>query len=154
MWLRSFSTKSYLYTLPYAFERFEFSQPNRWWSKSTCPNSRIYWSYDHCLKNDLLLSPIRFPNIHHMEIILPLNKKFQFVISILNHLISLNVRLSRENIQYQLNQLHLRLYLLMINCWHLVELADSKLTSISIRRLIRSNPFSCNYLRKIQVPRD
>jgi hypothetical protein len=64
-----------LYTLPYAFDTFDYINPI--YSKSTCPNKTDYWSYNHvhtlCVvppekKQDIFDFPVRLHNIRHLTV--------------------------------------------------------------------------------------
>ncbi len=132
-----------LYTLPYAFNDFNFT--NELYSKSTCPNKKDFWSYDHVKnlqyernisKNDF---PIQFSNISHLEIILPFNENFFSNIPSLDHLISLDVTLLPGDSVYNQLQILLnrasRLYLLRFSHLSDLEMILFKITNPSIRRL-------------------
>jgi hypothetical protein len=64
-----------LYNLPYFQNFFDYSEINR--SKSTCPDDKDYWSYEHVhglqLTNINFIKyvsqyPIRFPNLQHLHL--------------------------------------------------------------------------------------
>ncbi|CAF0925038.1 unnamed protein product [Rotaria sp. Silwood1] len=134
-----------LYTLPYAFNDFNFI--NESCSKSTCPNEEDYLFYNQVqnlqhesnISNNFEYFPIKFLNISHLEIILPFNEKFLFNIPSLNHLISLDVTLLPEDSVY--NQLQLLLnrapYLHLLRFSHVsdLEIILFKFQNTSIRRL-------------------
>jgi hypothetical protein len=134
-----------LYTLPYAFKDFHFT--NELYSKSTCSNKENFWSYNHVktlqyegnLSNNLQYFPIQFPNISHLEIILPFNDKFLSNIPLLNHLISLDVTLlPGDFVYYQLQTLLNRaphLYLLRFSHLSDLEMILFQITNSSIHRL-------------------
>ncbi|CAF3675001.1 unnamed protein product [Adineta steineri] len=86
-----------LYTLPYAFDNFQFSSPIV--SQSTIPYDNNSRSYD-CVHNLMykprlyyLSSPphIQFFNIQHLSIEFPVTAHFWSIIPKLDHLISLDV---------------------------------------------------------------
>ncbi|CAF1504007.1 unnamed protein product [Adineta steineri] len=90
----------YVYTLPYIFEDFPFLFLNKGIQfESTCPDDDAYLSYDHtrhlCYYSYLLfnnaLFRIRFSNLHHLSVELPLSDCFRAIFPKLNHLISLDV---------------------------------------------------------------
>jgi hypothetical protein len=104
-----------LYTLPYAFDTFDYS--NKCCTKSTCLDERQYWSYD-CVKifghsnniENILLDSFsllraRFPNIHHLQINLPFDDIFWLRFFPLNHLITVNISLYKYSGYYQLQTL-------------------------------------------------
>ena len=134
-----------LYTLPYAFNDFNFL--NEFHSKSTCYNEKDYWSYNHVnilqhesnLSNNFIYLPIRFLNISHLEIILPFNEKFLSNILSLDHLYSLDVTLlPGDSVYYQLQTLlNLASNLHLLRFSHLsdFEMMLFKIFNKSIRRL-------------------
>ncbi|UJR20044.1 hypothetical protein I4U23_023178 [Adineta vaga] len=78
-----------LYTLPYAFCSSEdVTQLNC--HKSTCPDDKIYNSYDHIyfLKYipQLQSLPFLFPNIRHLSITLPIDDRLHSIIPNLNNI--------------------------------------------------------------------
>jgi hypothetical protein len=134
-----------LYTLPYAFNDFNFI--NEFHSKSTCLHEEDYWSYDRIeilqhesnLSNNFVYIPICFPNISHLEIILPFNEKFLSNIPSLDHLKSLDVTLlPGDSVYYQLQTLLNRasnLHLLRFSHLSDFEMILFKICNTSIRRL-------------------
>jgi hypothetical protein len=138
------SSSIYLYSLPYTFKDFSldcFTQ-----LKSTCPDDKDYLYYNHV--NDLryktlpnqtfVLSPIRFGNINHLSIELPLHENFWSMIPTLDQITSLDVTIDHhDNAQSELQSLidripHLSsLRFIFFRLFTLV----SELRSISIRRL-------------------
>ncbi|CAF4239121.1 unnamed protein product [Rotaria sordida] len=134
-----------LYTLPYAFNDFHFI--NESYSKSTCPNEEDYWLYnqvqilqhENSISNNFEYFPIQFPNISHLEIILPFNEKFLSNIPSLNHLISLDVTLLPGDSVYNQLQLLLNraphLHLLRFSHVSDLEIILFKIHNRSIRRL-------------------
>ncbi|CAF1428295.1 unnamed protein product [Rotaria sordida] len=103
-----------LYTLPYVFDTFVFYDILK--SKYTCPYENHYWSYKrvNCLQymiyntntiNYLNSLPIQFPNIQHLKISIPFDDKFWSYIPSLHRLTTLEVILSENYTQYQLQTL-------------------------------------------------
>jgi hypothetical protein len=91
-----------LYTLPYAFDAFDYS--NKCCTKSTCFDEGKYWSYNHVrifghgnnenpLFDNFSLLRVRFPNIRHLHISLLFDDQFWSRFPSLNCLTSLNVSL-------------------------------------------------------------
>jgi hypothetical protein len=136
-----------LYTLPYAFDTFDYS--NKCCTKSTCLNEGQYWSYD-CVQifghgnveNTLLdgfsLLRARFPNIHHLHISLPFDDRFWLRFFSLNHLKSLSISLYKYSSYCQLQTLFDQapcLYSLKVESFVGLSTKLFELTSKSIRRL-------------------
>lgn len=98
----SFNNLVYLYSLPYTFKAFHFDYSTRF--ESTCPDDRNYLFYNHV--NDLrysdflneksVLSSIRFSNINHLSITLPINENIWSVISKQNCITSLDVLINEQ----------------------------------------------------------
>ena len=136
-----------LYTLPYAFDTFDYS--NKCCTKSTCSDERQYWSYDRvktfghsCVENTIFdtfsLLRARFPNIHHLHINLPFDDQFWSRLTSLNHLTSLNVSLYKYSGYCQLQTLFDQapcLYSLKVEDFVGSNAKLFELTSTSIRRL-------------------
>lgn len=136
-----------LYTLPYAFDIFDYS--NKSCTKSTCLNERQYWSYNcvqifgHSSSGNILLDNFsllraRFPNISYLQLNLPFDDMFWLRFLSLNHLISINISVYKYSGYIQLQTLFDQspcLYSLKIESFicSLVKLFE--LTSQSIRRL-------------------
>jgi hypothetical protein len=134
-----------LYTLPYAFNDFHFTNESS--SKSTLPNEEDYWLYNRVqilqLENNKLNSflsfSIQFPNISHLDIILPFNTNFLFNIPSLNHLKSLDITLlsgdsAYDQLQFLINRAP-HLHLLRFSHLFDLEMMLFKITNPSIRRL-------------------
>ncbi|CAF3217617.1 unnamed protein product [Rotaria sp. Silwood2] len=138
-------SQAILYTLPYAFHDFHFI--NESCSKSTCPNEEDYWCYnqvqilqhENSISDNFEYFPIQFPNISHLEIILPFNEKLLSNIPSLDHLISLDVTLLPGDSVYNQLQLLLnrapRLHLLRFSHVSDLEIILFKIQNTSIRRL-------------------
>jgi hypothetical protein len=98
----------YLYTLPYAFDYFEFDRSIQ--SKSTfIDDDDCYQSYNHVRnltvcgslnKNDLNLINIRFNNVRYLLIGSLLNNHFWSIIPNLNHLVWLDISIFSNDPQY------------------------------------------------------
>ncbi|CAF3605222.1 unnamed protein product [Adineta steineri] len=94
----------FLYTLPYAFKHFYAHSPYIS-LRSTAPNDNDYWSYDRVnylsyephLFADPAMSQIRFSNIHKLSISLPFDDRFLTIISKLDHLLSMYVKVEDDN---------------------------------------------------------
>jgi hypothetical protein len=111
---RDTSARVILYTLPYTFENFIYS--NQCLSKSTCLNDKDYWSYDYVrvlgydqedkriLKRSIQYSP-SFHYIQHLVTPLTCSTNFWSCISSLNQLISLDVSLGNGLAYSQLENL-------------------------------------------------
>jgi hypothetical protein len=166
-----------LYTLPYAFENFIYS--NQCLSKSTCPNDKYYWSsYDRVrvlgydeqenkriLKRSIQYSP-SFQNIQHLVTPLTCSTNFLSCISSLNQLISLDVSLCNGFAYSQLeNLLHRapRIDSLTLTSPSPIRSTLFQMKNIAIRRLffVRKNckldVSDMNYLNSnddTDVPRD
>jgi len=154
----------FLYTIPYGFHYFPFNN-NVINYKSTCPNDNEYNSYDrvHQLyfsaheSRDLSKFHVRFPNIRHLNIQLPLNDHFWSIVPMLDKVNTLNVTLRGNDSQSQLltlvnstsclNRLRIQLastrnkYYSWVEC-HLIKINnedDSQQYSTTVHR---SNPYS------------
>jgi hypothetical protein len=114
-WSPSYN-QGFLYTLPYAFERFHFYSEYRF--ISTCPNEKDYWIYNPVwllehrhpktsINQGLIPCHLRFPNVRHFEISFPFNENFSSIISSFIHLISLDITIQDED------SLHCQLPLLL-----------------------------------------
>ncbi|CAF2767887.1 unnamed protein product [Rotaria sp. Silwood2] len=142
-----------LYTLPYALQIYSclFENSNGH-TKSTCPNEDDYCSYSrvtkllqHCsISNDWFLSHIRFYNIRHLELTLPVADQNLSTLPRFDQLISLDVSSDADvdgNIVLsQLQSLINRapnLHFLIIGHWDSssVQQIPLYITSNSIRRL-------------------
>ncbi|CAF1056747.1 unnamed protein product [Rotaria sordida] len=141
------------YTLPYPFPFYAYIVKNYdGHTKSTCPHEHDYWSYNrvtklsqhHSTSNDSFLSRIRFYNIRHLELVLPVADQFLSVLPRLDQLISLDVA-SHSDVDGDivLSQLQTiinrapRLHFLIIGHWDSssVQQISLYITSNSIRRL-------------------
>ncbi|CAF3774879.1 unnamed protein product [Rotaria sordida] len=136
-----------LYTLPYVFNTFNYSDEYHF--KSTCIHKEIYCKYKSVqffsynnLENSWFnnFTPFFgcFPNIRHMDIELPLKNELYSYNLKLNQLISLNVKLRNSYDYYQLQTIldyAPRLYLLKVNAVHRFYTGLFQLRSKSIRRL-------------------
>ncbi|CAF2718728.1 unnamed protein product [Rotaria sp. Silwood2] len=103
-----------LYTLPYTFDTFVCYDITK--SKYTCPNEKIYWSYNRvkCFQymkykmnanDNSNLLPIQFPNIQHLKIGIPFDDNFWSYIPSLHRLTTLEVILGENYTHYQLQNL-------------------------------------------------
>jgi hypothetical protein len=136
-----------LYTLPYAFHTFDYS--NKSCTKSTCFDQQKYSSYDRVrifthgtIENTSLdnfsLLRARFPNIHHLYINLPFDDQFWLCFSSLNHLTSLHISLYKYSGYCQLQKLFHQaphLYSLKVESFIGLSTKLFELRSQSIRRL-------------------
>ena len=136
-----------LYTLPYAFDTYDFS--NKSCTKSTCFDQQQYWSYDRVqivghsniddnLSHSFSLLRARFPHIHHLYINLPFDDMFWLRFSSFDHLKSLTVSLYKSSAYCQLQTLLNQspcLYSLKIESFVGLSIRLFQLTSPSIRRL-------------------
>ncbi|CAF1359005.1 unnamed protein product [Rotaria sp. Silwood1] len=136
-----------LYTLPYAFDTFYYTDGSQ--SKSTSPNSldnfcrnssKILHHTNH--KRDLsqnwILYPVQFFNIRHLQIKLPFDDTFWSLIPTLDQLISLDVKLNRDLGYSQLQTLLDRaphLYSLRFCHFNDFSMTSFNIKSTSIRRL-------------------
>jgi len=142
------SSSIYLYTLPYKFTDFKFNSSMIF--KSTCPNDKNYLEYNHVnnLKYEIssiekfVLSPIRFLNLNHLSIELPIDDQFWSVILKLDHVTSLDISINDhyDDIQSQLQNLINRiprLYSLSFAACStcLLEIFLFQIVTTSIRRL-------------------
>ncbi|CAF3041796.1 unnamed protein product [Rotaria socialis] len=143
----------YFYTLPYAFSFYSYIfKSSNVRTKSTCPRDDDYWSYNrvttliqhYSTLHDLFLSHIRFHNIRHLEMNLPVSDQFLSVLSRLDQLTSLSVSSDADidddivlsQLQTLINRAP-RLYSLTIADWRssIIQHLPLYLTSNSIRRL-------------------
>ncbi|CAF1173140.1 unnamed protein product [Rotaria sordida] len=142
-----------LYTLPYALQIYNclFENANGH-TKSTCPKEDNYCSYkrvtkllQHCpISNDWFLSHIRFYNIRHLELTLPVADQNLSTLPRLDRLISLDISSDADvdgtivlsQLQSIINQAS-RLQYLIIGHWESSSVQQLLLhiTSNSIRRL-------------------
>jgi hypothetical protein len=138
-----------LYTLPYAFDYFDTHTASIL-SKSTAPNENNYWSYDrvrnlryhYSLSNSSALSHIRFSNIRHLSIDLPLADSELSALVRFDHMNSLHVYILNDDIkvknqlQILLDQAH-HIYSLRVSCGKLSSpsLGLLKNHSVSVRSL-------------------
>lgn len=134
-----------LYTLPYAFDEFQFIDRFEW--KSTSRDMKMIWSYDQVTRlqySDESCSPPlnylgRFTSLCHLEMVLPCSLSFLSVIPALGQLRSLDLTVLEDDTVYQQLQMILdrapKLRLLKFS--HLADLDSSlfQLNSPSIRRL-------------------
>ncbi len=137
-----------LYTLPYAFNQCSYL--NTYYSKSTKSDDDKYYSLNHVQfvdqKNiqidsfqNLKLFNTRFPNIHHLEITLPLIDYSNFFYGLsFNQLSSITVTVNDvfdyQQLQILINQAN-QLYLLKLTSFGGSIEGLFQLTSSSIRRL-------------------
>lgn len=137
-----------LYTLPYAFDTFDYS--NKSCTKSTCLDSENqYWSYDYVeifdhsnIENNLLdnfsLLRARFPNIEYLQINLPFDNMFWLRYFSFNHLKSLSISIYKYSGYLQLQTLFDQApYLYSLKIEFSIDFLINlfQLTSQSIRRL-------------------
>ena len=134
-----------LYTLPYAFEEFHFL--NRFYSRSTCPEEKEFWSYEHVtslqhidnLSSPPAFFPWRFVDLRHLEMVLPCCDSFLTVIPSLSKLDSLDLTILPSGKAYlQLQTLLDRaIHLRLLKFSHLSDLDTSlfELRNSSVRRL-------------------
>ncbi len=140
--------KALVYTLPYAFNEFCYS--NEFCSKSTCLDEEDYWSYGRVqiisLTNNgktsfdsySLLRSLHFPRIRHLDINIPFDDSFSLPFPSLHHLTSLDVFLNTDSNYYQLQTLIDQapfLYSLKFRSIQRLHHRLFQLTSKSIRRL-------------------
>ncbi|CAF1394977.1 unnamed protein product [Rotaria sp. Silwood1] len=144
-----------LYTLPYAFDTFYFTDGSR--SKSTSPNDFHDSAYNQVqilehihrrqnLNEDFPLFTFRFLNIRHLSTVFPFNNDFWSAIPKLNQLISLNAVLNQDfgypQLQALLN-IAPRLYSLSFSHSNNFSMASFNISSISIRRFELFQNFKC-----------
>jgi hypothetical protein len=136
-----------LYTLPYAFDTFYYTDGKR--SKSTSPNeltnsnhNRVQTLHHTDRKRDFNQisdpSPIRFVNLHHLTIKFPFHDNFWSIIPSLDRLISLDATLNQDFGYAQLQLLldrALRLHSLRFCHMNKFSLETFNIKSQSIRRL-------------------
>jgi hypothetical protein len=145
----------FLYTLPYFTCNGWYNLDERKHTKSTCPNDQSYWSYDNvsdlAYNNEVensSLPRIRFPNICHLTINLPMPKNIWTIISTLDHLTSLRLSLTEKSTKLELQTLldrTSRLYSLFVTHKTALQLAGLRITRPPIRRLCLSEVFSTVY---------
>ncbi|CAF1066036.1 unnamed protein product [Rotaria sordida] len=152
-------TYAILYTLPYAFDSFDFNVPIL--SKSTSPHHDNHWPYNcvrnlHCnmpLTGELSMCHFQFRNIHSMSLKLPVNDQFWSIVSRLDQLTSLNVLFDNDSdmgqsqLQSLLNRTS-RLYSLRIkSCSPSTQqvLLTGKSRNLSILRLFSQGYSQCFY---------
>ncbi|CAF1062572.1 unnamed protein product [Rotaria sp. Silwood1] len=142
-----------LYTLPYAFQFYScISENSSGHTKSTCPNENDYCSYNRVTKlfqhfpilNDSFLSRIRFYNIRHLELTLPVADQHLSILPRFDQLISLDVSSDSDvdgnvvlsQLQSIINRAP-NLHFLIIGHWNSssVQQIPLHITSNSIRRL-------------------
>ncbi|CAF1017227.1 unnamed protein product [Rotaria sp. Silwood1] len=152
-----------LYTLPYVFEDFIYS--NEFSSKSTCIVDRNYSSYDYVTKflqkndkqnlgNCSILSSFRFSNVRHLEINFPFHDNLWLIIPKFDQLTSLYIKLLGDNLNYnQLQELfnrasHLDLLTIGVDSWIPIDNEFFTLKSSSIRQVhfVRKNKLIIQYL--------
>ena len=134
-----------LYTLPYAFDEFHFL--NRFYSKSTCPNEKDFWVYEHVrslahidnLSSTPAYFPWRFLDLVHLEMVLPCCDSFLTVIPSLTKLSSLDLTILPGEKAYAQLQILLdrAIRLRQLKFSHLSDLSLTlfQLTNPSVRRL-------------------
>ncbi|CAF1141771.1 unnamed protein product [Rotaria sp. Silwood1] len=138
----------YLYTLPYAFDRFTGHFPLMF--KSTCPHNKCHCSYDrvHRLKyisspsEDLNQSHISFSNVQDLTIYFPINNHLWMIVPRFHQLTSLCVAWYNYDQDFP-SQLQLlldrapRLHSLSVETWrsYPTQIAPFEITHASIRRL-------------------
>ncbi|CAF3881331.1 unnamed protein product [Rotaria sp. Silwood1] len=144
-----------LYTLPYTFSYYTYLEENsNGYIKSTCPNEDDYCSYNRVTKlaqhlstsNDIYFSRIRFYNIQHLELVLPIHDELSTILPRLDPLITLKVSCDEDDdvdgnivlsqLQNIINQAS-RLQDLIIGNWNSSSIQEIPLhiNSTSIRRL-------------------
>ncbi|CAF4281305.1 unnamed protein product [Rotaria sp. Silwood2] len=136
-----------LYTLPYTFDTFYYTDGNQ--SKSTNSNNLDYsfhnsskilhhTNHKRDFSKNWILYPVRFFNICHLNIRLPFDDTFWSLISTLDHLISLDVKLNQDLDYSQLQVLLDRAsHLYSLRFYHLNDfsMTSFNIKSRSIRRL-------------------
>ena len=130
-----------LYTLPYAFEQFQLI--NQFKSKSTCPLDKDFCSYGRVEslrhENNSIFSSWRFPNIRHLEIMIPFRETSLSIIPSLDRLQTLDVTFIPGPLAYQQLQALLdratSLYQLKFSHLSDLEMSLFELRNPSIRRL-------------------
>ena len=140
--------QAFLYTLPYAFERFHFY--SEYCFISTCPNEKDYWidnpvrllEHNHpktSTNQGLIPYHLRFPNSRHFKISFPFNENFLSITSSFIHLISLDITIQDKNsIHCQLPLLLNRLptlYALSVNVCSSFLSTLFQINNTSIRQL-------------------
>ncbi|CAF1449005.1 unnamed protein product [Adineta steineri] len=141
---------AHIYTLPHTFPYcFDRTRKPRLklngWCRSTCPNDQELWSYDYVRESpltreieDWALSPMSFPKINTLQIVLPTHESIWSIIPTLNYLTSLTIYIFGNNAQFQLQALLDRaphLYSLAIRNDSTFQFLQWNIRSVSIRRL-------------------
>lgn len=137
-----------IYTLPYTFDDcFYFDAVS---SKSTCPTITDHWLYDRVpvlshknpendQSKDLILFLAKFPNLRHLKISLPFDRKFLSCILSYDRLRSINITFLSTDFAYmQLQDLlnrTLHLYSLKLSHMKSLSMKFFTLKSSSIRKI-------------------
>ncbi|CAF2973343.1 unnamed protein product [Rotaria socialis] len=136
----------FIYSLPYAFDCFHLSDDvSNYHTKSTC-SSDMYYCYDsvrYIGYNPLLLNKESFSymqliNIEQLSLEFPIDQHFFSIILNLENLLALNVTITKENDQWQLQTLldrASRLFSLSFSSSILAAMPPYPYTSSSMRRL-------------------
>lgn len=149
-----YNTNGLLYSLPYAFDSFNYIEGHQ--SKSTSFNELNYSIYNRVqifhyttrkrnFNENQISSPIQFLNIRHIQIKIPCNDEFLSVLPRLDQLVSLNVILN-HNLGYSQLQIILdraiNLYSLSFLPINKFSMSSFNINSQSIRRLEFLQPIS------------
>ncbi|CAF1203919.1 unnamed protein product [Adineta steineri] len=140
-------TFGYLYTLPYAFRLFTGIAKGLRRSKWTCPDDEKYCLFNRvhnldCMESvneQLNIHHAYFPNIHYLQISLPLPDNIWKIIPTFDHLTSLRISIHEKDSESDLQVLFdraPRLYKLIVDNADKSELTGlPKLKSASVRHL-------------------
>jgi hypothetical protein len=144
-----------LYTLPYAFDNFDYIDPI--YSKSTCPNETDYWLYNqvHNLSvvpidakhHDASCCPFRFLNIRHLTVAYEL-ENVSIMCPTLDHLTTLYIQHLDSHVQSLLQTLidrapRLQTIVFYENSWLCFSVASKSVRRIFIRDEIYYNFQKC-----------
>ncbi len=100
----------YLYTLSNGYNYYQGMIPDYWQSTYPHDNQQKFYDdmvsiYNDTFFNQPTLSCIRFPNINHLDMKLPINNQFWSIVPNLNQLKALSISFYADNLQSQLQAL-------------------------------------------------
>lgn len=135
-----YSSHATLYSLPYAFNEFIYS--NKYQSKSTCLNNDDYWLYNDVNKiifeTNAYHFPARFLNIRHLELHCALNENILSAFVRLDRLHSMNV-VMKNDFSYELFEKFINqapnLYSLRLKYLNDISIEIFQIQSKSIERI-------------------
>ncbi|CAF1136766.1 unnamed protein product [Rotaria sordida] len=152
-----YSLNNILYTLPYTFDEFIYS--NKYQSKSICFNNGDYWLYNHVNKiifeNNFYQYPARFLNIRHLDLHCSLNENILSALLRLDRLHSLDTVI-RNDFSYSLFETFINqaphLYSLRLKYFNDLPMEIFRIKTKSIQRidLIGNSIYHIRYFNSIE----